>query len=45
VLVNVTGEDRLVPPRHTELVFATEPEVRLGPDGLILPPETAGIVR
>jgi maltooligosyltrehalose trehalohydrolase len=47
VIINLTGEERLVPPRRSapELVFATEPEVRLAPDGLILPPETAGIVR
>ncbi len=47
VIVNLSGEERLVPNETSspELVFATDAAVRLDPDGLILPPETAGIVR
>ena len=43
--INLSGEERLIPSRRQELVFATESDVRLTPDGLILPPETAAIVR
>jgi maltooligosyltrehalose trehalohydrolase len=45
VVVNLSDEERLAPPRRHELVFATEPDVQVSPDGLILPPETAAIVR
>src|SRR6185437_13577067 len=47
VVVNLAGEERLVRlvrPLRKELLFATEPDVRLVADGLILPPDTAGIV-
>ncbi len=49
VVVNLSDDERLVPSRADdlpdELVFATEAGVKLTADGLMLPPETAAIVR